>query len=41
MENIPRIVNGIVFPTSNVATVEKKAVVVEGLVDFQTEYKII
>ncbi|KAJ3643694.1 hypothetical protein Zmor_026390 [Zophobas morio] len=29
-ENIPRIVNGIVFPTSNVATVEKKAVVVEG-----------
>ncbi|KAJ3643690.1 hypothetical protein Zmor_026387 [Zophobas morio] len=30
MENIPRIVNGIVFPTSNVATVEKKAVVVEG-----------
>ncbi|KAJ3643693.1 hypothetical protein Zmor_026389 [Zophobas morio] len=29
-ENIPRVVNGIVCPTSNVATAEKKAVVVEG-----------
>ncbi|KAJ3643692.1 hypothetical protein Zmor_026389 [Zophobas morio] len=30
-ENIPRIVNGIVYPTSNVASAEKKAAVVEGV----------
>ncbi|KAJ3643698.1 hypothetical protein Zmor_026394 [Zophobas morio] len=30
-DNIPRIVNGIVCPTTNVATVDKKAIVVEGI----------